>query len=70
MRKAHPKSTRKANILDLGQPLKTEGRFVNLPLARTFQQEVVYTCTRKLKQSLNKRLEQERAVMQKGPKLG
>jgi len=26
MTKAHLKSTRKANILNLGQPLKTEGR--------------------------------------------
>ena len=43
-------------------------RLVNLPLAGTFQQEVFYA--RKLKPSLNKRLELRRAVMQKGPKIG
>ena len=39
-----------------------------MPLAGTFQQEVFYS--RKLKYSLNKRLELGRAVLQKGPKIG
>lgn len=39
-----------------------------MPLAGTFQQEVFYT--RKLKHTLNKRLELGKVVMQKGPKIG
>ena len=51
-------------MLNFGQPLKTD--LVNLPVARTIQQEVFNA--RNLKHSLNKRLELGRAAMQKGQK--
>lgn len=69
MTKAHQISSRKANILKLGRPPKTERRLVNLPLAgiasnkRSSMQGSSNT-------PLTKRLEAGSAVMQKWPKIG
>ena len=60
--------THKANTLTRATTENRETCLVNLPLAGTFQEKVFYT--RKLKHSLNRRLELRRAVMQKGPKIG
>lgn len=68
MTKAHQISSRKANILKLGRPPKTERRLVNLPLAgiasnkRSSMQGSSNT-------PLTKRLEAGSAVMQKWPKI-